>query len=39
MTPVLIDRKATTETMPDYVYINSLVELLKIVDKLRTPND
>jgi putative hydrolase of the HAD superfamily len=39
MTPVLIDRKATTETMPDYVYINSLVELLKIVDELRTPND
>jgi putative hydrolase of the HAD superfamily len=35
MTPVLIDRKATTEKMSDYVRINSLSELLKIVGHSR----
>jgi len=38
MTPVLVDRKATTEKMLDYFRINSLAELLKIVDEPRTPN-
>jgi len=33
MTPVLVDRKATTEKMPDYFRINSLAELLRIVDE------
>jgi len=31
ITPVLIDRKATTEKMPDYLRINSLAELLNVV--------
>ena len=30
MIPVLIDRKATTEKMSDYLRINSLAELLKV---------
>lgn len=38
MIPVLVDRKATTEKMPDYLRINSLAELLKVVDELWTPN-
>jgi putative hydrolase of the HAD superfamily len=32
ITPVLVDRKATTEKMSDYVRINSLAELSRIVD-------
>jgi putative hydrolase of the HAD superfamily len=32
MIPVLVDRKATTEKMLDYLRINSLAELLKVVD-------
>jgi putative hydrolase of the HAD superfamily len=36
ITPVLVDRKATTEQMSDYVRISSLAELLKIVDELWT---
>ena len=38
MLPVLVDRKATTEKMPDYLRINSLAELLRVVDESRTPN-
>lgn len=36
MTPVLIDRKATTEKMSDYLRINNLTELLKVVDERTT---
>jgi putative hydrolase of the HAD superfamily len=35
ITPVLVDRKATTEKMSDYVRINSLAELSRIVDGSR----
>jgi putative hydrolase of the HAD superfamily len=38
MIPVLVDRKATTEKMPDYLRINSLTELLQLADEPRTPN-
>jgi putative hydrolase of the HAD superfamily len=38
MTPVLVDRKATTEKMPDYLRINSLAELLRVMDEPRTPS-
>lgn len=38
MGPVLVDRKATTEKMSDYLRINSLAELLRVVDKSQTSN-
>ena len=36
MIPVLIDRKATNGKMPDYFRINSLTELLKIMEDSQT---
>lgn len=38
MIPVLVDRKATTEKMPDYLRINSLAELLQLADDTQ-PSD
>jgi putative hydrolase of the HAD superfamily len=38
MRPVLVDRKATTEKMPDYLRINSLTELLQLADDTQ-PSD
>lgn len=36
MLPVLVDRKATTERMSDYLRINSLTELLRVVVEPQT---
>ena len=38
MIPVLVDRKAATEKMSDYLRINSLTELLQLVDDTQ-PSD